>query len=294
MNLIKLSPNIINVSESLEAHSKVSKRIISGVTGAALVLFVLFFNGSFPIILNLFIAAIAAFAINELFSVMNISKMFVITLPSLVFVPLFVLFKDNVGSELIWYLYTLWMLSAMILNSKLELRDVFVTYAMSMMISTCLSKVIELRDFGGEYGGFLVLLGLGVAWISDTGAYFFGKYLGRRKLCPDVSPKKTIEGFFGGMITCTVSLILISLIFNNFVFPSKHQINYLMIIFLGISGSLIAALGDLCFSIIKRRCNVKDFGNIMPGHGGILDRFDSVIFTVPYVYILVRLIPIIS
>lgn len=294
MNLTRLSWNIINVSESLGERNKVSKRIISGVTGAALVLFILFFNSSFPIILNLFISAIAAFAINELFSVMDISKMFIITLPSLVFVPLFVLFKDNMGSEIIWYVYTLWMLSSMILNSKVELRDVFVTYAMSMMISTCLSKIIELRDFGGEYGGFLVLLGLGVAWISDTGAYFFGKFKGKHKLCPEVSPQKTVEGLFGGMATCTLALILISFVFNNFVFTSKHQINYFMIVVLGLTGSLVATLGDLCFSIIKRRCNVKDFGTIMPGHGGILDRFDSVIFTVPYVYILVKLIPIIS
>ncbi len=271
-----------------------SKRIISGVTGALLVLFVLFFDSSFPILLNLFISAIAAFAINELFLVMGISKKFIITLPSLVFVPIFVLFKDTMGSEIIWYVYTLWMLSTMLFDLKVELRDVFVTYAMSVMISTCLSKIIELRDFGGEYGSFFVLLGLSAAWISDTGAYFFGKLLGKHKLCPKISPKKTIEGLVGGITTCTVSLILISMAFNSFLFPSKHQINYLVIIFLGITGSLVATLGDLCFSVIKRKCNVKDFGNIMPGHGGILDRFDSVIFAVPYVYVLVKLIPIIS
>ena len=150
----------------------------------------------------------AALAIKELFSVMDISKMFVITFPSLVFVPLFVLFKDTTGSEIIWYLYTLWMLSSMILDEKLELRDVFVTYAMSVMISTCLSKIIELRDFGGEHGNLLVLLGLSVAWLSDTGAYFFGKSMGRHKLCPEVSPQKTTEGLLGGIITCTFFLIL--------------------------------------------------------------------------------------
>ena len=87
---------------------------------------------------------------------------------------------------------------------------------------------------------------------------------------------------------------MISIAFNSYIFTSKHQINYPVIVFLGLTGSLIATLGDLCFSVIKRKCNVKDFGNIMPGHGGILDRFDSVIFTVPYVYILVKLIPIIN
>lgn len=270
------------------------KRTISGITGFAFVLFILLFDGSFPVVLNLFVATVAALAINELFSVMDISKMFVITLPSLVFVPLFVLFKDTTGSEIIWYLYTLWMLSSMILNEKLELRDVFVTYAMSVMISTCLSKIIELRDFGGEHGNLLVLLGLSVAWLSDTGAYFFGKSMGRHKLCPEVSPQKTTEGLLGGIITCTFFLILTSLILNKFIFTSNHKINYMVIIFLSITGPLISTLGDLCFSIIKRRCHVKDFGNIMPGHGGALDRFDSVIFAVPYVYIIVKLVPIMS
>lgn len=270
-----------------------STRIISGITGAVFILMVLFFNQNFLILLNLITALISVLAMCEVFSVMNISKLFLITLPTLIFVPVLPIFGFTIAWQMIWYIYTLWMFSVMIIKPSMELKNVAVTYTMAMLISLSLNKIIELRDFGGEYGSFFVLLGLAIAWMSDTGAYFCGKFFGKNKLCPEVSPKKTIEGFIGGIITCILSMIFIAVIFNNFIFPQKHQINYILIIILGLIGSPISALGDLCFSAVKRKCGVKDFGTLMPGHGGILDRFDSVIFVLPYVYLFVKLIPII-
>ncbi len=271
-----------------------SKRVITGVIGATLALFVLFFNSSFPLILNIIVAIIAAWAMNEIFSVMNILKTKLITIPSIIFVTILPLFGNSIYHEAFWYTYTLWMFSVMLLKSSLQIKDTAITYTMAMLISFSFGKIIELRDFGGEYGSFFVLLGLAVAWMSDTGAYFFGKIFGKNKLCPEISPKKTIEGFIGGIVTCVISMVLIAFIFNNFIFSQKQQINYISVILLGLIGSPISALGDLCFSIIKRKCKVKDFGTIMPGHGGILDRFDSVIFTIPYVYLFLKLIPIIK
>lgn len=270
-----------------------SKRIVSGVTGAVFALMVLFFNQNFLILLNLITALIAILAMREIFSVMNISKLFIITVPTLIFVPVLPIFESGKTWNIAWYIYTLWMFSVMVIKPSMKLKNVIMTYAMAMLISISLSKIIELRDFGGEYGSFFVLLGLAIAWMSDTGAYFCGKFFGKNKLCPEVSPKKTIEGFIGGIITCIISMIIIAFIFNNFIFPQKHQINYVLIVILGLIGSPISALGDLCFSVIKRKCGVKDFGTLMPGHGGILDRFDSVIFVVPYVYLFLKLIPII-
>ena len=128
---------------------------------------------------------------------------------------------------------------------------------------------------------------------KTSAAFFTGTFLGKHKLCPGISPKKTIEGFIGGIITCIISLVTIACVFNNLIFPEKQFINYALIIILGLFGSPISALGDLCFSAIKRRYGVKDFGNVMPGHGGILDRFDSVIFVAPYVFLFLRFIKII-
>jgi phosphatidate cytidylyltransferase len=271
----------------------VSKRIVSGVTGAIFALMVLFFNQNCLILLNIITAIIAVLAMWEVFSVMNITKLFMITVPTLIFVPVLPLFGFAMVWQTAWYVYTLWMFSAMVIKPSVELKSVTVTYTMAILISFSLGQIIELRDFGGEYGSFFVLLALAVAWMSDTGAYFCGKFFGKNKLCPEVSPKKTIEGFIGGIITCILSMIFIAYVFNNFIFPQRHQINYALIIILGLIGSPISSLGDLCFSVIKRKCGVKDFGTLMPGHGGILDRFDSVIFVAPYVYLFLQLIPII-
>ena len=270
------------------------KRIISGITGAIFVLFVLFFNQNCTILLNVITSVIAILAMREIFSVLNISKVFEITVPTFVFVSFLPLFGFGLISETAWYIYTLWMFSVMLIKPSTRLKHIAVTYTMAILISVSLGKIIELRNFGGKYGSFFVLLALAVAWMSDTGAYFCGRFFGKNKLCPEISPKKTIEGFIGGMAVCVASLIFIAFIFNNFVFIEKHTINYLLIVILGLIDSPISALGDLSFSIIKRKCKVKDFGTIMPGHGGVLDRFDSVIFTVPYVYMFLKFFPIIN
>lgn len=269
------------------------KRIISGIIGAIFVLFVLFFNKNCMILLNIITSIIAVLAIREIFSVLNISKIFSITIPTFVFVSLIPIFGSGIISETLWYVYTLWMFSVMLIKPTIHFKHIAVTYTMAVLISASFEKLIALRNFGGKYGSFFVLLALAVAWMSDTGAYFCGRFFGKNKLCPEISPKKTIEGFIGGVIICIISLIFIAFIFNNFVFMGNYSVNYLYIIILGLIGSPISALGDLSFSIIKRKCKVKDFGTIMPGHGGILDRFDSVIFTVPYVYLFVKFFPII-
>lgn len=269
------------------------QRIISGVLGAVFVLFVLFFNQNCMILLNIITAVIAVLSMREIFTVMNISKSLIITLPTFAFVAILPLFGTGPIFESAWYLFTLWIFSSMLLKNSPEFKNITVTYAMAMLISLSLGKIIALRDFGGKYGSFFVLMALAVAWMSDTGAYFCGKFFGKNKMCPKISPKKTVEGFIGGIVVCILSMILLAFIFNNIIFTQKHQINYWIIIVLGLIGSPISALGDLCFSVIKRKCGVKDFGTLMPGHGGILDRFDSVIFTVPYVYLFLKFIPII-
>lgn len=270
-----------------------SIRIISGITGALFVFAVLIFNQSFLMLINVLVAAISVMSMAEIFAAMGVTKLLCATVPASLFVPILPMIGYGIPWQICWYIYTLVMFGIMILNRQLKLKDVAIIYTMAMVITISLTKIVELRDFGGEYGSFYVLLCLGVAWTSDTGAYFCGKYFGRNKLCPSVSPKKTIEGVIGGIIVCTLSLVFIGFVFNNFIFPEKYRINYFLLALLGLLGSPISALGDLCFSVIKRSCHVKDFGNVIPGHGGILDRFDSVIFVAPYVYFFIRLAPII-
>ena len=269
------------------------KRIISGVTGALFAILVLFFGQSHPALINLITALISVLAVNEMFAVMEISKIWILSVPSLIFSAFLPAFGYDIYWYVLWYVYSLWIFSAMILKPSLTLKQVFMCYATTLLISVSLSCMILLRDFGKEYGCFFVLLALCIAWLSDTGAYFCGKFFGRNKLCPDISPKKTVEGFFGGVSVSVLSTLFAAAVFDLFIFAGTVQINYVRITIMALIGSLISVLGDLCFSAIKRKCGVKDFGSLMPGHGGILDRFDSVIFVIPYVYIFIRLISII-
>ena len=115
--------------------------------------------------------------------------------------------------------------------------------------------------------------------MMDTGAYFSGKFLGKHKLMPSVSPKKTIEGFVGGLIFTVGSAFIINNIHQD---PNITIIDW---IFIAIIVSVIGTLGDLIESKFKRQANIKDSGNIMPGHGGLLDRLDSLFFAAPFVYL---------
>ena len=128
-----------------------------------------------------------------------------------------------------------------------------------------------------------------MAWISDTGAYFAGTFFGKHKLCPEISPKKTVEGFFGGIVTDIVIMTVFSLIYS---LVTGVHVHYWWLIFTAAVCSVISVLGDLSASILKRQQGLKDYGNIMPGHGGVMDRFDSVLFTVPAFYALECMFPI--
>ena len=269
-------------------------RIISGVLGAIFVFAVLAFNNKFVLLINILLSIISILSVSEIFNAMGVSKIKSVTIPTLLFASLVPLFNISIVNQICWYIYTIVMFLVMILNKSLKLKDISLVYMMAIVITFSISKVIALRDYGKEYGSFYVLLTLSVAWFSDTGAYFFGKYWGKNKLCPNISPKKTFEGFFGGILICIISVMLIGFIFNNFIFSEKSHINYFVLFILGLIGSPISALGDLCFSIIKRNCHVKDFGNVIPGHGGILDRFDSVIFVAPYTYFFLQFLSVVS
>ena len=113
------------------------------------------------------------------------------------------------------------------------------------------------------------------AWITDIFAYFTGKFLGKHKLIPEVSPKKTVEGSIGGIVFCSLFFVLYGFILTKLV--SISSISYIVLAIVGIIISIVAQIGDLTMSQIKRKFGVKDYGKIFPGHGGMLDRFDSII-----------------
>ena len=130
-------------------------------------------------------------------------------------------------------------------------------------------------DFTLDYGAALVWLAFIATWCSDSFAYFVGSAIGRHKLAPTVSPNKTIEGFCGSLVGTSVVLMAVAYIFN---------LSVVKFALLGACLAVVATLGDLVESAFKRYAGIKDSGNLIPGHGGVLDRFDSVLYTVPTVY----------
>lgn len=143
-------------------------------------------------------------------------------------------------------------------------------------IPYALSAFLRLHDAG--YHRAFLLLPLIFSFASDSGAFFAGLAFGKHKLAPKVSPKKTVEGAIGGLFANALGGIVFALVMNHWF---DQNIDYLMIALLGVICSAVAQLGDLSFSLIKREFGIKDYGNLFLAHGGVLDRFDSVIFVAP-------------
>ncbi len=133
-------------------------------------------------------------------------------------------------------------------------------------------------------GRNLVLIPFISAWCADAGAYFIGSKFGKHKLAPSISPKKSVEGAFGGVAGGILGMLIYGVILHF----CNADVPWLNFIVMGILGSVFGLLGDLFLSYIKRECKIKDFGNFLPGHGGVLDRFDSTLFVVPVCYFIFK------
>ena len=138
-----------------------------------------------------------------------------------------------------------------------------------------------------QHGMLYVLIALIIPWMSDTGAYFVGTFLGRHKMTPVISPKKSWEGFFGGWAIAVGSAVLTGWLYHLITGQDGH---YLPLAVLAFVLAPFSVCGDLFASVIKRQSGIKDYGHIMPGHGGVMDRFDSVIAIAPVLHLLLFLL----
>ncbi len=168
---------------------------------------------------------------------------------------------------------------------KVRVQALCLCVMAGLVIPYLLSALVRILVM--KNGRFMVLLPFLVAFASDAGAYFAGMKFGKHKLAPVVSPNKTVEGAIGGLIAAMVGMLIYSLLLQILEF----RVNYLLTLLYGLLGSCIGMFGDLCFSIIKRQTGIKDYGNLIPGHGGVLDRFDSVVTVAPLMEALLLLIP---
>ena len=168
-------------------------------------------------------------------------------------------------------------------------RRITATLAGIVYAGLCLTALARIKlDLGGlapRSGGHMVVFVLLVAWVGDTGAYFAGRFLGDKKLYPAVSPKKTWAGAFGGLAGSLVAGLAMKAIF-----PDGLPLGWIDVVLIALPGAALGQMGDLSESLIKRSTGVKDSGGLLPGHGGILDRIDAVLFMAPYLmlYLQVR------
>lgn len=173
-------------------------------------------------------------------------------------------------------------------NLELKAKDALLCFVSGVIVPFMLCALI--RILAMEEGRALVFLPFLMAFLSDTGAYFVGLAFGKHKLCPVISPKKTVEGFVGGILTAVLGMMLYALVLQ---LCFDYEIRYFAALLYGLLGSLGGVFGDLSLSVIKRQTGIKDYGNLIPGHGGILDRFDSVLVTAPLAEALLLLLPMV-
>lgn len=169
-------------------------------------------------------------------------------------------------------------------QTKMPAKRFFAFVAGMFLTANAMSTLVILNNSSEDHGLAYMMLALGGAWFADSGAYFVGTFFGKTPLCPAVSPKKTVEGFIGGLVTNIVYFVVFCLIYGA-IFSAKGtplKISWFSAIVLAAVCAILGTLGDLVASVIKRQAQIKDYGTIMPGHGGLLDRFDSVLLVVPF------------
>jgi len=169
---------------------------------------------------------------------------------------------------------------------QIEYTHLMTTLFAGLLIPFMLSGLVNLKNM--QEGRLFVLLPMISAFVTDAGAYFFGIFRGKHRAFPLISPRKTIEGYIGGLVLGSAAMLL----YGGIIFlTTLYEVRLWALVLYGIIGAAIAELGDLAFSLVKREFNIKDFGRLLPGHGGMLDRFDSMVFTAPTMYLLVSVIP---
>ncbi len=255
------------------------------------------------VVFNFVIAAICLLAIHEVFRAFHLEKTAYLYWG---FIPytFLVMFSDMSRVRMLLlplsYVFALYLAICVIRRSKsIEFAKLGGMVLYAGIILFCFYSFIYLKQLlpRTQYGYdalYFIFLTLGFAWGGDTAAYFTGRAFGQHKLAPVVSPNKTVEGAVGGVLGSMLLGVLVTLIYTalhgrlvGVPLDSLGLRYYAVIVLLAGIGSVIGIVGDLFASVIKRQCGIKDYGTIFPGHGGIMDRFDSVIFIAPLVAMVV-------
>ncbi|WP_353892060.1 phosphatidate cytidylyltransferase [Proteinivorax hydrogeniformans] len=248
------------------------KRICTAVIGIPLLLLLVWYGG---ILLNLLLLTAAVIATNEYAKMLKLATTTVL-IPLTIFgaITFFTATPLYVAFTIFFMLVGIYLLVVNFETEKIKTLSYLIMAIPYIYLPLWMLGIVRNQSQGFLY----VLIILLIPWVTDTGAYFVGLTLGKNKLIPSISPKKTIEGALGGLALCTLVVLTLNYQLDILDFHEAFILAFL--------GSVLAQTGDLFESAIKRKCNIKDSGNILPGHGGVLDRIDSLLFVVPLGYIL--------
>lgn len=275
-------------------------RIITGLVGLVVVIgwLISMYTPIFTAVLSI-VAAIGVFELLKAFEVKNIVLRVLCIAVSAV-VPFYFTYRSAVDIPLfpVIAVIVLIALVTMVLDfENLKFEQVACSLFAAFLMPSALSCIILFRDtyisFPDAYkkndGIFFILFAFFCCWLSDTFAYFVGRKFGKHKLSPVISPKKTVEGAIGGVILTAVLNTILFFVFR-LNFELSDSISLPLVLISSVCLSVISIFGDLAASTIKRHHGIKDFGNLLPGHGGVMDRFDSSCFVFPALYAIISII----
>ncbi len=256
------------------------KRIITSLVAVCVLVPVLIFSGTpvFPVAIGI----ATVISIYEMLKCFGVYKKYYLSVPlyiSALAIPIALrYFENRVAVISVCFILAVFYLALVFVSiiwshGKFAFADGLSMFAICIYIISAMNSILYVRDFGdgGKYIYLLIFVG---AWMTDIFAYFTGVFFGKHKLIEDVSPKKTIEGSIGGIVFCAISFVVFGIIIDAFF---DRNANILVLAISGIIVSVISQIGDLIMSVIKRHYGIKDYGILFPGHGGMLDRFDSVL-----------------
>lgn len=246
------------------------------------------------LVFPIFLAFLSCMAVWEVEKAVGLTNKFII-LFSLVLscaVPFTVHFGADFPVAAFGGVYVVLILVFMLLEfEKTKFEQAITAIFASVCIPFSFSLMIVFRDIHIRFDGYtkvdgvyLILFAMFASWMTDIFAYFVGSKFGKHKLCPKISPKKSVEGAVGGVAGAVVLSLLLLFVFKKFFFKGESGLSYGTVTVLSAVLSVVSMFGDLAASTIKRNFGIKDFGKLLPGHGGIMDRFDSVLFVFPVLY----------
>ena len=288
-------PNFIRENDALadfdilKGSLSMLVRVITSLIGVAVMTPIMWFSDTY--VFPLALAFFSLMALIAVFSCIKLRGKLFITLPTYIigvampFLCKYVgeLYKISAilfGAIFIYLLYL--MFCAVIFHKRCDLSTLSVCFILVIYVIGGFSCMQVLR--GLPDGILAVISVILAAWVTDIFAYFTGKLIGKHKLCETISPKKTIEGSIGGIVFCAIVFVIYALIIFNGSTPTYA---YVFMVLVSIVLSVVAQIGDLTLSLFKRRFGIKDFGTLFPGHGGVLDRFDSIIAVAPVFLIII-------